>query len=161
MSLFNNRSHSCDDHNYCNYTVLASMRKLMRLRIKLQKLHYLHYILVWIIISIKLNEMLIDAFVDIFCFCPCGPFEASFDEITFGWRPLREERQPIRVKKYPRNAPINISFSFIESRYSDRDVMKICNFQSFSDITLTHFVHLMSTIIKTQTCSVLCLWLNF
>lgn len=26
--------------------------------------------------------------------------------------------------------------------------MKICNFQSFSDITLTHFVHLMLTIIK-------------
>lgn len=46
VTLFNNRSHSCDDHNYCNYTVLASMRKLMRLRIKLQKLHYLHYILV-------------------------------------------------------------------------------------------------------------------
>lgn len=33
--------------------------------------------------------MLIDAFVDIFCFYPSGPFKASFDEITFGWRPLR------------------------------------------------------------------------
>ena len=123
------------------------MRKLMRLRIKLQKLHYLHYILVWIIISIKLNEMLIDAFVDIFVFALVAHLKHLLMKLLLAgdhW----EERQPIRVKKYPKCTWTNISFSFIDSRYSDQDVMKICNFQSFSDITLTHFVHLMSTIIK-------------
>ena len=39
-------------------------------------------------ISIKLNEMLIDAFVVFFH--PHGPFEAPFYKITFGRRPLRE-----------------------------------------------------------------------
>ena len=56
------------------------MRKLMRLQIKLQKLHYLLYILVWIIISIKSNEMLIDAFLDIFCFALV--VHLKHDEIT-------------------------------------------------------------------------------
>ena len=46
---------------------------------------YLNYISVWISQK-KVNEMLLDAFVVIFRLH--GPFEASFNEITFDRRPL-------------------------------------------------------------------------
>ena len=42
-----------------------------------------------------LNEMLIDAFVEFFRLHEL--FKASFYEMTFGWRPSREEKESPKI----------------------------------------------------------------
>ena len=60
--------------------------------------------------SIKLNEMLIDAFV-VFCRLH-GPFEAISYEVTFGRWPFREEKETRLATwrqlggRYPRPLPL-------------------------------------------------------
>ena len=53
-----------------------------------------------------LNEMLIDAFVVFFRLHEL--FKASFYEMTFGWRPLREEKESPKISQ-----PVHL-LSFID-----------------------------------------------
>ena len=87
----------------CSWLIIVDKRLTKSIRVMNKALKIAYF---GLNISIKLNEMLIRAFVVFFR--PHEPLEVSFYEITFGRRPRKGERE--RSSFLPIQAYVQITF---------------------------------------------------